>query len=171
MTNYNRILYILIVLVLIISCKQDAYKALEEEAWEDLYTLKIEDAYPKFVTLFEHRRTEKNTLGLAYTQAVLDTGSFISTLSEGISDSRKEYSYGYAVAGFKYYVETGDDSVNFSMEEFIAFHEGGKFKIEKNYQIVEGEYRNLKPYGIWKFYSLDGQLKREWNYNENKKAM
>jgi hypothetical protein len=51
---------------------------LEKSAWDNLYVLKIEEAYPEFMRLVEVKKTDKNILGLAYTQAILGKGNYYS---------------------------------------------------------------------------------------------
>lgn len=154
-------LCILICICLVSSVKK-SYKEIEKLAWTKLYDLEIEEAYPYFLELYEFKKTDKNVLGLAHTQAILNKGNYYTTLKENIKNTTYLYNYGFLVAGFKVYYEGNrENNSEFSMEEFKAFHEGGKFKARKGNKIIIGEYENLTPKGVWEFYDLKGNLLRK----------
>ncbi|CAL2093927.1 protein of unknown function [Tenacibaculum sp. 190524A02b] len=157
-----RVLLFTILLIILTSCTTKSFEDLEKLAWSNLYELKIEKAHSLFVELNGIKKTEKNILGLAYTQAILGKENYVRTLSENINDSDLTYNYGFMVAGFKtYYEGNQENNPEFSMEEFKAFHNGGKFEAKKGFNIVIGEYENLKPKGIWEYYTLDKKLLRK----------
>ena len=157
-----RVLSLIILLVSLTSCKTKSFEDKEKLAWSNLYELKIEKAHSLFVELNEIKKSDKNILGLSYTQAILGKDNYVRTLNENISDSNLTYNYGFMVAGFKIYYEGNrENNPEFSMEEFKAFHDGGKFEAKKGVNIVIGEYDNLKPKGIWEYYTLDRKLLRK----------
>ena len=148
----------------------------EHEAWEHLYALEIEEAYPKFKKMYEQDKTQKNALGFACTQAVLDSGNYSSTLSEVFS-SNEHSTFGMLVAHFK--ISVLPDSIEgfaldeqrfegFPMIEFKAMIEGTSFRRkDRDDTIIEGEYKDLKPYGTWKIYSQDGKIIETMNVSES----
>lgn len=165
--NIYHLLFVLIFGV--ISCGMTEQERFEHEAWENLYALEIEEAYPKFKRMYEQDKTKKNALGFACSQAVLDSGNYSSTLSEVFS-SNDHYKYGMLVTSFKMSVKP--DTIagvvmdrqrleEFPIIEFRAMIEGTSFKrTDWSNNIIEGQYKDLKPYGTWTFYSQDGKVLR-----------
>ncbi|MFK7899524.1 MAG: hypothetical protein AB8B61_02075 [Cyclobacteriaceae bacterium] len=162
-----RVVLLIILVVNLTSCKTKNYENIEKLAWSNLYDLKIEKAHFYFVKLNDIKKTEKNILGLAYTQAILGKENFFTTLKDNISNSDLAYNYGFMVAGFKtYYEGNRENNSEFSMEEFKAFHDGGKFETKMGFNIVIGEYENLKPKGVWEYYTLDRKLLRKVDHEK-----
>lgn len=155
----------LFALVLLSSCS-DPVKEKENKAWDYLYNNEIDKSYALFKEISKSSNTsKKNCLGLAYTQGALKKDNYESTLAKCFDN--KIIDYNFLVESFIEYYKN-KDTTDFKIAEFKAFNDGGKFKSKKESQIVEGEYRDLLPYGVWKFYDLEGKLIREVDANANK---
>ena len=153
----NKILISLFSILMLLSCSKSKNND-EKQAWDYLYNNEADKAYILFKELIKENSSEKNHLGLAYTQAALDKDNYYSTLNKGF----KNYiiSYGYLVGSYARYYKS-KDTIEFDINEFKALNNDGRFKTKKGSQIIEGEYKDLKPYGRWKFYNLSGELIKE----------
>jgi hypothetical protein len=138
----------------------------EKEAWNDLLVSHhIQEAHEKFTMLIENEpAVKKHYLGLAYTQCILDNAVWMSTLEKFSTKEEDVWAYSHFATTFKRYLSNQKTQVGLNIIEFRALHLGGKFKIEKNYQTIEGEYKNMKPFGTWKYYNFKGDFLREEKY-------
>lgn len=138
----------------------------EKQAWNDLLvTHNIQEAHEKFIILIENEPdVKKHYLGLAYTQCILDNSVWMSTLEKFSIEDEDLWNYGNLATTFKRYLSNSKKPTVLNIVEFRVLHLGGKFKIEKNYQTIEGEYKNLKPFGTWKYYNFKGDFLREEKY-------
>lgn len=155
---------IIVGLLLIIACSNRIVTA--NEAWNDLLvTQNIKEAHEKFIILIENEPDiKKHYLGLAYTQCILDNADWMSTLEKFTAKEEEVWSYSHFSTTFKRYLSKPKIQTGLNIIEFRALHLGGKFKIEKNYQTIEGEYKNMKPFGTWKYYNFKGDFLREEKY-------
>jgi hypothetical protein len=160
-------LLIILITTFLSSCDNRSYDEIENEAWSQLFEFEFEKANKEFEKLASLKKTDKNILGLAYTQAILEKDNYYNTINNYFKDPKESYQYGFLVAAFKVYNDNGrKDLGDFSFEEFKAMHLGAKFKVKKNLQIIIGEYKDLKPFGVWKYYNLNNELVREIDFNQ-----
>jgi len=155
---------IIVGLILISACSNIIITA--NEAWNDLLvTQNIQEAHEKFIILIENEPDiKKHYLGLEYTQCILDNSEWMNTLKKFSSNDEDIWNYGHLATTFKRYLSNPKTPTGLNIIEFRALHLGGKFKIEKNYQTIEGEYKNMKPFGTWKYYNFKGDFLREEKY-------
>ncbi|NQY30385.1 MAG: hypothetical protein HRT69_13040 [Flavobacteriaceae bacterium] len=159
--NKKLLSLIIIGFILISACNNRI--GTETEAWNDLLVSHhIQDAHEKFIVLIEEEPdVKKHYLGLAYTQCILDNSEWMSTLEKFSTEEEVLWSYGHLATVFKRHLRNPKIQTGLNIVEFRALHLGGKFKIDKNHQTIEGEYRNMKPFGTWKYYNLKGDFLRE----------
>lgn len=156
--------FVIVGLLLISACANKV--TTEKEAWNELLVShKIKEAQEKFILLIENEpAVKKHYLGLAYTQCILDNAVWMSTLENFTTKEEDVWTYSHFATTFKRYLSNPKTQVGLNIIEFRALHLGGKFKIEKNYQTIEGEYKNMKPFGTWKYYNFKGDFLREEKY-------
>lgn len=127
-----------------------------------LVSHKIKEAQEKFTLLIENEPpVKKHYLGLAYTQCILDNADWVSTLEKFSTEEEIIWSYGHFATTLKRYLKNSNESIGLNIVEFRTLHLGGKFKIEKKYQIIEVAYKNMKPFGTWKYYNFKDEFLRE----------
>lgn len=154
-----------IILFLIISCNKQVIN--EKNSWNALLTdYDIEKAYNHFTVLTkENPEIKKNYLGLAYTQCILDKTEWQETLTKFSDKEEDLWKYGHFATTLRTYLKDKKVNTGLDINEFRALHFDGKFKKEKDFILIEGEYKDLKPFGTWKFYKLNGEFIREENYD------
>lgn len=158
--------YFIFLILLFFSCNEQTIT--EKDAWNALLIdFEIEKPYEYFSILIKKEpEIKKNYLGLTYTECILERGNWHETLNKFSQNEEDLWKYGHFATIFKSYIKNKDIKTGLNINEFRALHLDGKFKLKKNSQIIEGEYKNLKPYGVWKFSKLNGDFIREENFNK-----
>jgi len=155
-----------IILLTIVSCS--VKKKSTTDCWSELTELKLKRAKSSFKKRIKIDSSDKlNYLGLSYIQCALNNSQWSETLNKFTSDPDSSFSFGNMAVVFSLYVQ-GEKLSDFNIDEFKAFHLGGKFRVTKNHQIIEGEYKDMKPSGIWKYYNLKHKLIEQKDYNQEK---
>ena len=135
--------------------------ATKEESWKQLIDLKLDESLISFQNRIQVDSSDKlNYLGLAYAQCALDEELWLKTLGMFTQNPDSLLLYGHVAQAFKSYSK-GISNPDFSLDEFKAMHLDGKFKTKRNFRMIEGEYKKLKPIGVWRIYNLNGELIRE----------
>lgn len=138
----------------------------QEDCWKTLISLDLKKSESQFKKRLTNNPNDKlSQLGMAYTQCALDNPNWMKSLNKFTEDPDSSWTYGHLAVAFKHYAE-GTKNIEFSIDEFKAMHLGGKFRAEKGFEIIEGEYQNLNPIGIWHIYNLENELIREHNFDE-----
>ena len=161
--NAFKIIFLITVMSFISCSKEEKTKT---DCWETLIQLDIKQSEIDFQNRINADTTDKlSLLGLAYSQCALNNEEWYNSINDFTSNPDSALIYGFIAQAFKSFSK-GIDNPEFNINEFRALHLDGKFKVKRNFQIVEGEYKNLKPVGIWKFYNMNNDLIREQNMND-----
>jgi len=149
-------------------------KKIEKEAWKLLFSEKFDAAKIKFSEDLKTCDTNYNVyLGLAALKGINGDENYINYISKACKDN--EYllsSYGPICVEIVSYFEsplndrdTSDDTFN----EVKAMLTDGKYieRIDKGKIYLEGQYKNNKRNGVWKYYDMDNNVFKTITYSDS----
>jgi len=139
------------------------------QGWEYFFNEEFEKSNIHFQGLYESDSTNLQVMeGLFYSKSILKKEPDFEVISIMPGDSEENfYKYGFsAVILVEYFsspISERQEPIDFSVDEFEAYHMNGHFKSNQ----VESQFQNQKKVGLWKHYNLGGSLYKTIDYSES----
>lgn len=161
-----------ILFIFIISC-QPSPQPLSADSikmgWKYFFDEEFEKSKTHFEKLYQldSSKIEINE-GLFYSTSIVENGLKPNLLTKLLGYSEENfYKYGTtANVLIKYYSTSKTErkeAFDFSIEEFKAYHTDGYLKAKH----AEGQFKNQKKVGLWKYNNLGGALYKTINYSDS----
>ncbi|PTX62966.1 hypothetical protein C8N46_102367 [Kordia periserrulae] len=140
-----------------------------KEGWKYFFDEEFEKSKIHFEKL--HRADSNNievNEGLFYSTSLLDEKLKLDVLTKLLGDSEENfYKYGMTATVLLEYYSTPEtdrkEPFDFSVEEFEAYHTDRYLKAKH----AEGQFKNQKKVGLWKYNNLGGTLYKTIDYSDS----